>query len=127
MEKRRFYAKLVLELDTSLIKVENVKMRIQQMLEKREDIIQDTISVKFQNISDNGMDVVVMAYINETNYMKYLNIKEKINYEIMAILQDEGVSLAYNTQTIYVKKQLNVHKKDIYKMYNKIVTKRHMP
>ena len=103
MEKRRFYAKLILELDTSLIKVENAKIRIQQMLEKREDIIQDTISVKFQNISDNGMDVVVMAYINETNYTKYLNIKEQINYEIMAILQDEGVGLAYNTQTIYVK------------------------
>ena len=104
MEKRRLYAKLVLELDTSLIKVENVKMRIQQMLEKREVIIQDTISVKFQNISDNGMEVIVMAYINETNYMKYLNIKEQINYEIMAILQDEGVELAYNTQTIYMKK-----------------------
>ena len=73
------------------------------MLQKREEIIQDTISVKFQEISSNGMDVVVMAYINETNYMEYLRIKEQINYEIIAILQSENVELAYNTQTIYVK------------------------
>lgn len=104
MEKRRYYTKLVLQLDTSLIKIENTKARIQQMLEKKENIIKDTISVKFQEISNNGIDVVVMAYINEINYSKYLDIKEQINYEIMAILQDEGVELAYNTQTIYVKK-----------------------
>lgn len=118
MERRRYYTKLILELDTSLIKVENTKSRIQQMLENKETVIKDTISVKFQDISDNGIDIVVIAYINEINYSKYLDIKEQINYEIMAILQDEGVELAYNTQTIYVKKQLSFHKKDIYKMYN---------
>lgn len=104
MEKRRYFSRLTLELDTKLEKVEIVKTQIQQMLQQREDIIKDTISVKFQDISTNGMDVVVIAYINETNYAKYLEIKEQINYEIMTILQNEGVELAYNTQTIYVKK-----------------------
>lgn len=104
MQKRRYYSSLTLELDTKLEKVEIVKTQIEQMLQKHSDILQDTISVKFQNISNNGMEVVIMAYINETNYAKYLNIKEQINYEIMAILQNEGVELAYNTQTIYVKK-----------------------
>ena len=74
------------------------------MLQKREDIIKDTISVKFQDISINGMDLVVLAYTNEINYTKYLDAKEQINYEIMTILQNEGVELAHNTQTIYVKK-----------------------
>lgn len=104
MEKRRYFSRLTLQLDTELEKVEKVKIQIQEMLQKREDIIQDTISVKFQDISVNGMDIVIMAYINETNYMEYLRIKEQINYEVMAILQKEGVELAYNTQTVYVKK-----------------------
>lgn len=104
MEKRRYFSRLTLQLDTELEKVEKVKIQIQEMLQKREDIIQDTISVKFQAISVNGMDIVIMAYINETNYMEYLRIKEQINYEVMAILQKEGVELAYNTQTVYVKK-----------------------
>lgn len=104
MEKRRYFSRLTLQLDTNLEKVENVKIQIQEMLQKREDIIQDTVSVKFQDISMNGMDIVIMAYINETNYMEYLRIKEQINYEIMSILQREGVELAYNTQTVYVKK-----------------------
>ena len=36
--------------------------------------------------------------------LSYIRIKEQINYEIMTILQNEGVELAYNTQTVYVKK-----------------------
>ena len=74
------------------------------MLEKTESIITDTISVKFQNISDNGIEIIVVAYINETDYGRYMEIREKINYDILTILQQEGVELAYNTQTIYVKK-----------------------
>ena len=104
MERRRYFSRLTIEPNTNLEKVENVRVRIEEMLQKREDIIKDTISVKFQDISINGMDLVVLAYTNEINYTKYLDAKEQINYEIMTILQNEGVELAHNTQTIYVKK-----------------------
>ena len=104
MEKRRYFSRLTLELSTKLEKVEEVKNQIQQMLQSRTDIIKDSINVKFENISANGMDLLIIAYINETNYGKFLEIKEQINYAVMAILQNQGVELAYNTQTIYVKK-----------------------
>ena len=104
MEKRRYFSRLTLELSTKLEKVEEVKNQIQQMLQSRTDIIQDSINVKFENISANGMDLLIIAYINETNYGKFLEIKEQINYAVMAILQNQGVELAYNTQTIYMKK-----------------------
>lgn len=104
MEKRRYFSRLTLELNTRLEKVETTKIKIEQMLQNREDIIKDSIIVKFDNISANGIDLMIVGYVKETNYTKYLEIKEQINYEIMAILQNEGVELAYNTQTVYVKK-----------------------
>lgn len=104
MEKRRYFSRLTLELNTKLEKVEEVKNLIQQMLQSRTDIIQNSTNVKFENISANGMDVLIIAYINETDYGKFLEIREQINYAIMAILQNQGVELAYNTQTVYVKK-----------------------
>ena len=104
MEKRRYFSRLTLELNTKLDKVEEVKNQIQEMLQSRKEIIKDTVTVKFENISANGMDLLIIAYINETNYGKFLEIKEQINYAIMTILQNQGVELAYNTQTVYVKK-----------------------
>lgn len=104
MEKRRYFSRLTLELNTKLENVEIVKNQIQQMLQSRTDIIQDSVTVKFENISANGMDLLVIGYINVTDYGKFLEIKEQINYSIMTILQKQGVELAYNTQTVYVKK-----------------------
>lgn len=104
MEKRRYFSRLTLELNTKLEKVEEVKNQIQQMLQSRTEIIQDSVNVKFENISANGMDLLIIAYINETDYGKFLEVREQINYAIMAILQNQGVELAYNTQTVYVKK-----------------------
>lgn len=104
MEKRRYYAKLVLEFGTSLKKVELVKNKINSMLMQMDEIEKETIMINFQEISDNGMDLVVVAYINRTNYAEYLDIKEEINYRIMEILENERVEMAYNTQTMYLKR-----------------------
>ena len=104
MEKRRFFSRLTLDANVKLEKIESVKAQIIQVLQNRSEILQDTISVKLQDISASGIDIIAMAYINETNYMAYLHIKEQINYEIIRILQNEGVELVYNPQTIYVKK-----------------------
>ena len=104
MEKRRYYAKLVLEFGTSLKKVEIVKNKINSMLMQMDEIEKETIMINFQEISDNGMDLVVIAYINRTNYAEYLDIKEEINYNIIKILESENVEMAYNTQTMYLKR-----------------------
>ena len=74
------------------------------MLVQMDEIEKETIMINFQEISDNGMDLVVIAYINRTNYAEYLDIKEKINYRIMEILEGERVEMAYNTQTMYLKR-----------------------
>lgn len=104
MEKRRYYAKLVLEFGTSLKKVEIVKNKINSMLMQMDEIEKETIMINFQEISDNGMDLVIIAYINRTNYAEYLDIKEEINYNVMKILENEDVEMAYNTQTMYLKR-----------------------
>ena len=104
MEKRRYYSKLVLEFGTSLKKVESVKNKINSMLIQMDEIEKETIMINFQEISDNGMDLVVVAYINRTNYAEYLDIKEEINYRIMEILENERGEMAYNTQTMYLKR-----------------------
>ena len=74
------------------------------MLIQMDEIEKETIMINFQEISDNGMDLVVVAYINRTNYAEYLDIKEEINYRIMEILENERVEMAYNTQTMYLKR-----------------------
>lgn len=104
LEKRRYFTSLVLTLETPLSKVEKVRVEIEDMLKEEVDIFSDSISVKFQNILGNGIEIVVIAYTSITDYAQFLKLKEQLNYRVLQILEDNKVQLAYNTQTIYVKK-----------------------
>ena len=103
MEKRRFKCTLCLEIDTPLEKVQRLTQRIQEMLIKHDDIIDESVIVKFDSISDNGIDLLVYSYTNSVDYASFLQEKEKINYMLMKLLEEEGVQLAYDTKTVYVK------------------------
>lgn len=73
------------------------------MLIKHDDIIDESVIVKFDSISDNGIDLLVYSYTNSVDYASFLQEKEKINYMLMKLLEEEGVQLAYDTKTVYVK------------------------
>lgn len=104
MEKRRNKVNLCLDLDTPLEKVQIVQQRIKDMLMQHDDVIDDTIIVRFDNITDNGINLLVCSYTNSVNYTSFLEEKEKINIKIMQILKDENVELAYDTKTVFLKK-----------------------
>ena len=80
-----------------------MKKEIIEMLLEQEELYTDTIRVNFENILDNGIQLVVAVYTTITDFTEYLKLKEKLNYQVMQILEKNSVELAYNTQTVYVK------------------------
>ena len=103
MEKRRYKTNLCVELDTPLEKLDLLKTRIEKMLEERESVYDDSIIVRFDQITDNGINILIYTYTNSVSYASYLKEVEDINMKIMKILREENIELAYDTKTVYVK------------------------
>lgn len=103
MEKRRYKTNLCVELDTPLEKLELLKTRIEKMLQERESVYDDSIIVRFDQITDNGINILIYTYTNSVDYASYLKEVEDINIKIMKILNEEHIELAYDTKTVYVK------------------------
>lgn len=103
MEKRRYKMNLCIELNTPLEKLERFQKRVKQMLQEREAIEDKSIIVKFDDIKDNGINILVSSYTDSVDYPSYLSEKENINYKIMKILKEEEIELAYDTKTVFVK------------------------
>lgn len=103
MEKRRYRTNLCIDKNTSLEKLEKFKTRVEDMLQSREAIFDDSIIVKFDDIKDNGLNILICSYTDSVDYNSYLAEREDINYKIMRILQEEGIKLAYDTKTVYLK------------------------
>ena len=103
MEKRRYKTNLCVEIDTPLEKLQLLKARIEKMLQERESVFDDSIIVRFDQITENGINILIYTYTNSVDYASYLKEVEDINIKIMKILKEEKVELAYDTKTVYVR------------------------
>lgn len=103
MEKRRYKINLCVELDTPIEKLQKFQVKVKEMLQQRDAIFDDSIIVKFDEIKDNGINILVCSYTDSVDYPSYLAEKESINYKIMKILKEENIELAYDTKTICMK------------------------
>ena len=73
------------------------------MLQERESVFDDSIIVRFDQITENGINILIYTYTNSVDYASYLKEVEDINIKIMKILNEEKVELAYDTKTVYVR------------------------
>lgn len=103
LKKRRIDINLVLEFDTALKKVADVQNDILIYLENEQNILNDGLFVRFSDIKDDGYNLKIVCYTPIINYMDYMEYLDSINYKIMSILHKNKVSLAYKSQTLYLK------------------------
>lgn len=104
IKKRRMDLNLELMLNTKLEKVEQISKILKQELENTEGVISDSVEVHFDKITANGMNLFIYMYTDNVQYTEFLKFKEKINLQIMKLLENNQISLAYPSYDIYVRK-----------------------
>lgn len=104
-DKRRIKFNLGLTYNTPKDKIQNCINKIIKMLELHEDVENKGILVTFENFSTSSLDISVCYYVKKAGLKDYLNVKEEINFKIIEILEEEKVSLAFPTRTIYIENQ----------------------
>jgi len=102
-EKRRYNLKLTLELGTSAQKVNNLIEKLRLTFINHPSVMNDSIRVAFDDISINGIDIIINFYTEITDLKEYTKFKEGVNYKILDIIQREDLYLAYPSQNLYVK------------------------
>lgn len=94
---------LGLHLDTRSQEIRKIVKQIKVILANNPNVIEDTIQVNFGDISESSSDIKMFMYINETDYKKFLNIKEEILCSLLALIEKDNIELAYPTQTVYIR------------------------
>lgn len=103
MEQRRYKANLRIELGTPMEKLEKLKQRVEKMLHERESILDEETIVRFDNINENGINMLIYTYTDSVGYDSYLAEVEDINCKLMRIIEEENIKVAYDTQNVYVR------------------------
>lgn len=102
MGKRRITFKLGITYDTPKDKLEKCIIEIRKMLENHPGIHPETIFVYFDSFSENSLEIFLYFFTNTTNWKEYLEVKEEINFSIMEIIENEGISVAFPSRSVYL-------------------------
>jgi MscS family membrane protein len=100
--KRRINFSLGITYSTSGEKLQICVDNIRKMIENHPQVNKQGIYVRFNKFNDSSLDIFIYFFVDTTELAEYLRIKENINFNIMKILEKEGVSIAFPSSSIYV-------------------------
>lgn len=106
MRKRQIAYNLGVMYATSTEQLETCVRRIEDLLRNSSDVDQELIIVRFTEFSDSSLDIMIYYFTIPTGWVEYLKIKEFHNISIMKILEEEGVSVAFPTRSIYMENDM---------------------
>lgn len=110
MGKRRITFNLGVAYTTPKEKLERCVQKIRDMLYNHPEIHKETIFVRFDQFNESSLDIFLYFFTITTNWGEFLQIKEDVNFKIMEILEQEGVSVALPSRSIYLETSLEVNR-----------------
>lgn len=78
--------------------------KAEEYLNKDEDVIKDTIIVKFTDFKDSSLDVFFYFGVKYVTWIEFHTIQERIKMDIFEMVNEYGLSCAFPTRTIHIEK-----------------------
>ena len=105
---RRIKIHLELTYGISSKQIQKITGDIKQMLLAHQDISQkDTLMVNFNAFGESSLKIFIYTFTDTSNWENYLNIREDVHLKIMKIVEDNGSSFAFPSQSIYLEQMPN--------------------
>ena len=100
--KRRQRFLVQVTYDTPREKVEELVARIRQLIVDHPPAEESTCQVRFNNFGESSLDILVMFHLLVEDYAAELREREALLLQILDLVKDIGVDLAFPTQTLQI-------------------------
>jgi len=100
---RRIKMSVGLTYDTSSQQLESIIKEIRYMLQHHPRISQkETLLVNFNAFGDSALNIFIYAFSNTAKWDQYLDIREEVHMYIIKIVENNGSTFAFPSQSIYL-------------------------
>ena len=100
---RRIKMTIGLTYGTTSEQITRIIADIKSMLQEHEGIAQnESLMVNFNDFGDSSLNIFIYTFAHTANWAKYLDIREDIHLKIMKIVEENGSSFAFPSQSVYV-------------------------
>ncbi|MCW4009294.1 MAG: mechanosensitive ion channel family protein [Candidatus Bathyarchaeota archaeon] len=102
LEKRRINFKIGVTYDTSVEKLKKIPDMVRKIIDAQE--YADSDRVHFYEYGDFSLKFEIVYYVLVSDYTKYMDTQQAINFAIKEAFEKEGIEMAFPTQTIFLNK-----------------------
>lgn len=102
MPKRRVKQVVGLTYEATAEDMEGVVEDIRGILRADEDVEQEFILVNFTDFGDSSLDVLVYYFTKTVSWLEYMDVRQRINCQMMKAIRARGLSIAFPTRSLYL-------------------------
>lgn len=104
MEKRRIVVTLGIGYGTPNAKIKKALLQIKKIISSKKLATFDR--AHFNAFGDSALMIEVVYYVDSPDYNEYMDINQDIHLSIKEYVENEGIEIAYPTQTVYIRKDI---------------------
>lgn len=104
-DRIRLAATIGLEYGTTRVQMEAVLAQVEAALRAHPSIWPDAVVVRFVGFGASSLDIDIMAWFLTQDWNEFQGFRQQMLLEIMAIVERNGTSFAFPTQTVHVLRQ----------------------
>ncbi len=109
--KRRIMMRIGLVYDTPIEVIKKIVEDIRKMLLEHPDIAKDeSLLIYFDEFEDSSLSIFCYFFTNTAVWSEYLRIREDINLKIKEIVEKNGSSFAFPSNSIYFETPLKIER-----------------
>ncbi len=102
MNKRQIKMTLGLTYSTTVAQMRQILDEMRTLLKNDEDIDQETIYIHFTEFQESALGIFCYFFTKTTKWGEYMQVRERINLDLMEIVERNGASFAFPSQSLYV-------------------------
>lgn len=107
LSKRWINSTLRIRYDARPAQIETLLERLRVMLAERELVEKSSILVRLVEFGENGLEILVRCYITLPDWGEFSTEKEAIYLEILKIIEELGLHIAFATHSVYIEQSLS--------------------
>jgi len=102
MPKRRVKMTIGVTYSTTPEQMEELVQRIREMLKQDDGVNQEFMLVRFTDFGASSLDIFLYYFTSSIKWGEHLAVRERVNLNIMRIIREMGLSIAFPTRSIHV-------------------------
>ncbi|MBN1433961.1 mechanosensitive ion channel family protein [Candidatus Fermentibacterales bacterium] len=101
---RRVDMKIGVTYSTTPDQMEGLLSDVRTYLASNRDVDDEMILVNFTEFSDSSLDIEMRFFVRTVDYAEWLDMRERINLDVMRMVASRGLSMAFPSTSIYMEK-----------------------